>query len=304
MAEDVDVDVAVVIVSFNSAHVISALLDSLAAGLGSLRADVVVVDNGSTDESCAVVSARSDCRLVRASNHGYAAGVNRGVASASPARAILVLNPDTVVHPLAVPRMLDGLRFRGTGIVVPRILDAHGAPSWSLRREPTIARALGLTRTGWGVLSEQVTDPDAYEGTTVVDWATGAALLMSRECYVTLGGWDESFFLYSEETDFCLRARDAGLRTRYVPEAAVSHIGGQSGTSPETHSMQVLNRVRLYRRRHGRLASSVYFAVVLTNEATRVPRGGGPASRRAVRDLLRPRHRPARLGLSAGFLPS
>lgn len=298
------VDVAVVIVSYNSAHVISALLDSLRAGLGDLCADVVVVDNGSTDGSSQMIDARSDCRLVQAANDGYSAGVNAGVNEALDAAAILVLNPDTVLHPMVVPRMLAALNSPATGIVVPKILDEQGKVSMSLRREPTILRASGLTRTGLAALSEQVTDRAAYERSSVVDWATGAALLMSRDCYDRMGGWDESYFLYSEETDFCLRARDAGMETRYLPEAMVTHIGGQSGQSPETNSMLVINRVRLYRRRHGFPASLLYFLVVLINEASRIPRGGGVASLRAVRDLAIPRLRPTPLGASDALIPS
>ncbi|MCZ7627704.1 MAG: glycosyltransferase [Microthrixaceae bacterium] len=58
------------------------------------------------------------------------------------------------------------------------------------------------------------------------DWATGAAMLISAECLAAVGPWDESFFLYSEETDYCLRARDRGFKLRYSPKATATHIGG------------------------------------------------------------------------------
>ncbi len=87
-------DVAVVVVTYNSAAVVGALLDSLPAALDGLAADVVVVDNGSTDDTCAVLAARSDRRLVTAPNAGYAAGINCGLRHARAADAYLVLNPD------------------------------------------------------------------------------------------------------------------------------------------------------------------------------------------------------------------
>lgn len=296
-------DLTVVVVSYNSGHVIERLLDSLPAGLGDVVADVVVVDNGSTDDSVAMLSARSDCTVVRCENHGYAAGINAGVAAAPRTRAILVLNPDVELAPYAVPRMLAALAQPRVGIVAPRVRDDAGNLQFSLRREPTLFRALGLTRTALAVFSEHIGDPKAYDKAHIVDWAMGAALLVSRPCHDAMGGWDESFFLYSEETDFCLRARDGGYATLFVPTAEVRHTGGQSGQSPATHSMQVVNRVRLYRRRHGWLASVGFYVLILANEATRVMRGGGESSRRAVRDLMHPRRRPPELKASGGLIP-
>jgi GT2 family glycosyltransferase len=172
----------------------------------------------------------------------------------------------------------------------------------SLRREPTLPRALGLTRTRLAVFSEYVCDRSAYTRPCTVDWALGAALLMSRECYEALGGWDETYFLYSEETDLALRARDAGLLTRYEPRAVAVHIGGQSGRSHRTHAMQTVNRVRLYRRRHGALASWAYYWLVVANQMSRVPRGRRE-SWHAVVALLSPDRRPAELGCSGGRMP-
>jgi N-acetylglucosaminyl-diphospho-decaprenol L-rhamnosyltransferase len=295
-------DVAVVIVTFNSAHVVGDLLDSLPAALGGVAADVVVVDNGSADETAALVGARADCRLVRSSNGGYAAGINRGVREAIAAEAILVLNPDVRMHPGSVPPLLSALREPDVGIVAPQVRSADGHLQLSLRREPTLLRALGLTRTGLPAFSEYVSSPDAYARPGTADWALGAVLLLSRKCHDLLGGWDESYFLYSEETDLALRAGQAGLRLRYEPRSVATHIGGQSGRDHRTHAMQVINRVRLYRRRHGALASWCYFAVTAASQLSRVPRGH-PESWFAVRALLRPARRPAELGCSARRMP-
>jgi N-acetylglucosaminyl-diphospho-decaprenol L-rhamnosyltransferase len=103
-------DVAVIIVTYNSAHVVGDLLDSLPAALDGLAADVVVVDNGSADETVQVLAERADCRLVRSSNTGYAAGINRGVRAAISAEAILVLNPDVRLHEKSVAPVLGGLQ--------------------------------------------------------------------------------------------------------------------------------------------------------------------------------------------------
>jgi N-acetylglucosaminyl-diphospho-decaprenol L-rhamnosyltransferase len=295
-------DIAVVIVTYNSAHVVGDLLDSLPAALDGLTADVVVVDNGSTDGTAEFLAARAGCRVVCCANTGYAGGINRGVREAMSAEAILVLNPDVRLHERSVPPLLAAAREPNVGIVAPQVRSPQGALELSLRREPTLLRALGLTRTKLAIFSEYVARPSDYARPRDVDWALGAVLLMSRKCYDTLDGWDETYFLYSEETDLALRARDAGLLTRYEPRAVAVHIGGQSGRTHRTHAMQIVNRVRLYRRRHGALASWCYYWLTVANELSRVPRGH-PESWSGALALLRPARRPGELGCSGQRMP-
>ncbi len=296
-------DVAVVVVTHNSAHVVGQLLDSIPAALAGLSADVVIVDSGSTDETRAVLASRREGKVIALSNVGYAGGINVGVRTAQPSEAILVLNPDVVLDPGSVPPLLAAVRLPGVGIAAPQMRSADGSLFYSLRREPTLLRAAGLNWTGIPLLTEKVTDSSAYAAGCDAAWATGAVLLVSRECHEALGGWDESFFLYSEETQLCLEARSRGWRTRYVPEAVVTHLGGESGTSKIIHAMMVVNRVRLYRRRHRVLPGLCYFWLSVASELSWLARGHAE-SWHAVVCLLRPSRRPAELGCSARLLPS
>jgi GT2 family glycosyltransferase len=218
-------DIAVVIVAYNSAHVIGDLLDSLPAALDGLTADVVVVDNGSSDGTAELVAALGACRIVRSANVGYAAGINRGVREAAPAQAILVLNPDVRLHPGSLPPLLAALAEPRVGIAAPRVLTPQGKLHLSLRREPTLPRALGLTRTRLGVFSEYVYDPSAYTRPCTVDWALGAALITSRECYEALGGWDETYFLPV--------AAGTGRRPAHPVRAAGSRGPHRRGVGPK-----------------------------------------------------------------------
>jgi GT2 family glycosyltransferase len=286
--------VDIVIVTYNSAHVIGDLLDSLPAALGNIVANVVIVDNESTDGTVKTLLDREDCRLVQSANVGYAGGINRGVREGSGADAILILNPDVRLLPGSVAPLLASLRLPGTGIAAPRVLSDHGRLEFSLRREPSVLRALGLSRTKRPAFSEYVQEAAAYEHPHAADWAVGAILMISRHCFDVLGGWDESFFLYSEETDFSLRARDAGLCTWYEPRSVAIHIGGGSGRNSRTHAMRAVNRVRLYRRRHGLLASWCFYWLTIASEASWGLRGN-PHARFAVRALLRPSLRPREL---------
>jgi N-acetylglucosaminyl-diphospho-decaprenol L-rhamnosyltransferase len=294
--------VDVVIVTHNSTQVIDDLLDSIPAACEGLTPRTVVVDCGSTDDTCDHVRRRGDCELVATQNVGYAAGINRGVEALAGSGPVLVLNPDVRLHQHAVTELVAALDVPGTAIAAPKVLEPDGQLSFSLRREPSLGRALGLSRTALPGLSEKVTDPAAYADEQVVDWALGAALLVSRECHSLLGGWDESYFLYSEEVDLCLRAHDAGLATRYVPTAVCTHIGGASGRSGRTHAMQVVNRVRLYARRHRSFAAWGYFVLTAARELSWVLRGRAE-SRAGLSCLLLKRRRPAELGCSDRLLP-
>jgi GT2 family glycosyltransferase len=299
----VTADVAIVIVTHNSAHVVGDLLESIPAALDGLQSDVVVVDNASADDTTDTVQRWSCCRLIRSANDGYAAGINRGVREAEPADAILVLNPDVRLKPRAVRILVDALRQPATGIVTPRVFNGDGSLHYSLRREPSLARTIGLTRTRLAAFSEDVNRAEDYERAQVADWAMGAVLVVSRACFEALEGFDESYFLYSEETDFCLRARDRGLLTRYEPRAGAVHLGGESGQSTKTHVMQIVNRVRLYRRRHGAIASFAYLCLTALREATWIRRGG-PRHRAAIAALFQPALRPQELGCSDRLLPT
>lgn len=294
-------DVGVVVVTYNSSEVVTALLDSLPAALAGASARVLVVDNGSADDTVEVVR-RHGTDVLESTNRGYAAGINSGADRMPEVEAILVLNPDVRLEPASVRALLETMRTSRAGIVVPRLRDPEGAVTASLRRRPTLMRATGFGHTGRPLVSETVKVDETYDHRGQVDWATGAVMLIDRRCHEELGGWDESFFLYSEETDFCLRAGERGWPTVYEPDAEAVHVGGGSGRSGRTHAMQIVNRVRLYARDHGAAASWTYYALTIASEASWWVRGN-PHSPAALRALLSRRQRPAELGCEQRLLP-
>jgi N-acetylglucosaminyl-diphospho-decaprenol L-rhamnosyltransferase len=285
--------VTVVVVTFNSADVVPGLLASLPAGLGSLDSTLVVVDNGSSDGTVEVVhSIAPEAVVVRsARNGGYAAGINLAVAQVPDGAAVLVLNPDVRLAPGCVPELVTALRRTGAGIVVPRLDDAEGRLILSRRREPTLRRALadallGAERAGRiADLGEVISDPHGYGHEVPTDWAEGSTQLISARCWAAVGPWDESYFLYSEETDFALRARDAGFATYFVPTARAVHLEGGSAGNPALWRLLVVNRLRLYGRRHGAVATACFWAVLVAREASRAALGKR-TSRAAFRALV------------------
>ena len=296
-------DLAIVIVAYQNADVIAGLLDSIPPAVQQVAARVVVVDNGSTDGTADLVATRAGVMLIRESNRGFAAGINLGVRAAPDATAILVLNADTRLTDSSVMPLLEAVQRPGVGVAAPLVRTPDGQLIHSLRREPNLAGAVGLAHLGARSRSEYLTAPADYAVAHVVDWATGAALCLTRECYDAVGGWDESYFLYSEETDFCLRARDRGFQTVFVPTAEVVHLEGRSGRSATTYAMQEVNRVRLYRRRHGAVKGTIFLLALAVRHLTRYL-AGDAYGRPVAKALLMPSGRPAALHCSSRWLPS
>ncbi|NUT98037.1 MAG: glycosyltransferase, partial [Saccharothrix sp.] len=216
---------AVVIVTYHSAGVVEECLKSVAVALESIPdSRVLVVDNASQDDTVEVVRRVAPWAEVvaRSSNDGFAAGVNAGFAAA-PDCDVLVLNPDVRLRPDAVLLLQAALALPGTGIAAPRLFSADGGQQLSLRRSPNFLRALGEAVVGGEragrveALGEVVTDRRRYETAGVADWVTGAAWLISRDCREATGFLEERYFLYSEETEYMLRAGDRGFVVRYEP---------------------------------------------------------------------------------------
>jgi GT2 family glycosyltransferase len=304
--------VAVLVVTWNSAGVLPDFLASLPAGMDGVGYRLVVADNDSADGTVGVLRALApDATVVQTGrNAGYAAGVNAALAATASweagLRAALVCNPDVRMRQGCAKSLVDALGERlpdgaEVGVSVPLLYDADGATVVrSLRRRPSVLRAFGEAVIGnrragrFPALGELVTAPAAYAAATRADWATGALMALSGAVLEACGPWDESFFLYSEETEFCLRAGDRGFATRLEPAASAVHVGGQSRVSPVLWTLLVLNRVRLHRRRNGAVAGAAFWAAVLLRETSRAALGKAP-SRAAARALLSPvrlRERP------------
>ncbi len=295
--------IAVVIVTYNSADLIDRCLDSLVAGCRGVKlVEVIISDNASSDQTLARAGQHVDnipLRILRlAHNAGYAAGINAAVATLDPrVEAVLVLNPDITVRPGAVRVLVDALREPSRGIAVPKLLNPDGSLQLSLRRLPTVTRAFveavigGDRAARVGSLGERIANPRLYDRQGPACWATGAAMLISVDVWRDIGPWDESFLLYSEETDFALRARDRGWQLWFEPAAVMEHIGGENvTTNPALFALLAVNRVRLFRQRNGHLRGAAYHAAVALGEAIRAAAGRRTA-RAAVVALVRPSRR-------------
>lgn len=262
-----------VVVSYNVRDLLLACVASLIAAreAGEL-AEIVVVDNGSSDGSAGAVRSRfPGIRVIDAPNRGYGAGANRGIeVTVSP--YVLVLNPDTVVPLGAVRTMTDYLDAHPwTAVVGPRLRHPDGTIQSSRRRFPTrltpIFESTALEE--WWPDNPWVRRYRMTGGEEDIsqecDWIVGAAMLARREAIEHVGCFDESFWMYSEEVEWCWRFRSHGWRVAYVPNAEIMHYEGASSAQdiPRRQVEFDTSRVRLMRVMYGPRWAGVVRRVLL-----------------------------------------
>lgn len=223
----VEPQVAVVIPSWNSATLLPALLESLAADPEEV--EILVVDNGSRDGTLDLLRERGIPHLALPRNIGFAAAMNRGVAETA-APLILGLNADTVVVPGAIAMLAAALvADPGLGGVQPRILQLEGKAPGESNEAVLYSAGMALTTDG------RAFEAGAGEVQSTV-WlrereifgVCGAACLLRRELFVELGGYDQSYVSFYEDVDLNVRARIAGWSFAYIPKAIVWHAGNTS----------------------------------------------------------------------------
>ncbi len=247
--------VAVVIVNFNTGEYLTRCLASLSPFQADGSIEVVVIDNASGDGSArAAVTAHPWVRLIENPTNEYLSPAwNRG-ARDTTAPFLLFLNPDTEWWMGSPADLAEVARmYPNTGIVGPMIRDPDGRPFASGRKFPSVADAVGhafvspFTRDNpWTRRYEM----EGWDRTTdrVVDWVSGACMLMPREAFEAVGGFDEAFPLYAEELDVATRLRDAGRTVRFTPTVEVLHeVGVSTGGDRRPHRLVVMHSSSLYR---------------------------------------------------------
>ena len=250
---------SIVIVNWNTAALLRDCLASLPAACGDVTREVLVVDNASRDGSAALVRREFPAVTVLepGANLGFAAGNNRALPRCR-GDFVLLLNPDTVCPPGSLARLVDfARRTPGLGAAGPRLVDADGRPTitWGWFPAPRhhwlgfVDPARRLAFAGWGERVVHVPRPD--EPSRRVDYVAGACLLMPRAALERVGPLDERFFLYFEETDWCRRAKDAGLAVWYCAECEVVHLEGRAAATVSDFSLrQFQHSYRLFLRKH------------------------------------------------------
>lgn len=268
-------DLSVLIVNWNVAPLLRQCLASIIASPGvtldpaqpGIHTELIVVDNASSDESRAMLEREFPEVQVIANdtNVGFTRANNQGLRAAR-GRAVLFLNPDTELIGDALRTMMRYLEDHpDVGVVGPQLRYSDGRVQSSRRRFPTLATAFlesTLLQQWWPdnavarryYLADR---PDDQEQD--VDWVMGACFLVRRQTIDQVGGFDERFFMYSEELDWCRRARAAGWRVVYLPTAQVVHHEGKSSEQAVAarHIHFNTSKVLYFRKYHGRAAAEL-----------------------------------------------
>ncbi len=279
-------DLSVIIVSWNVRELLKRCLLSLrqqttddrqpkdgSSEIGRLSSEIWIVDNASSDGTVDMLREEfPDVRVIpNSENVGFTRGNNQALAVAQ-GRYLFLLNPDTELRPRALHALIDYADAHPrAGIIGPQLFYGDGTPQSSHRRFPTLATAfLESTKLQqWFPRNRALTryymldTPD--DATQEVDWVNGSALFVRREVYDQIGGFDEVFFMYSEELDWCYRAKQAGWQVVYLPTAQVTHYEGKSSEQVVAardiyfHS----SKIRFFRKYRGVLVAEFLRAFLL-----------------------------------------
>jgi N-acetylglucosaminyl-diphospho-decaprenol L-rhamnosyltransferase len=247
-------DLAVVIVNFNTGAYLERCLASVFARMGDADLDVLVIDNASRDGShTAAVTTHPRARLIENGTNVFLSPAwNQGIRE-TDAPFLLLLNPDAEVWRGTLADLVRIAREHPrVGLVGPMMRDPDGTVYPSGRPFPSMTDAVGHAFLGPFVPTNAFTRRYHLEGwdrTTerVVDWVSGACMLLRREALEQVGLFDENFLLYGEELDIATRLRDGGWRTLFTPEVEVLHeIGVSTGRSRRTLLMHSSSIYRYY----------------------------------------------------------
>jgi N-acetylglucosaminyl-diphospho-decaprenol L-rhamnosyltransferase len=285
--------VSVVIVSYGSRESLALCLPSLERCRARVPLEVIIVDNASVDGTAEWVRTHHGWveLIASESNEGFARGVARGTRRARGG-LLLVLNPDCEVSPEGLERLLrESEEHPRLAAAAPALQDGSGRPTRSCGRFPTLwslvcdhlGLASWLPRTA--LFGGYKYGERPAETLRVVDWASGAALLIPRAAWERVGEFDRDLFMYMEDVDWCRRAAALGLEVRHVPEAVFVHVGQRSSSQVphETYLHNLRARVHYFRKHHGRRAAGAARAILRASLVAKwivaVARGGRARAR-------------------------
>ncbi|MEW5868446.1 MAG: glycosyltransferase family 2 protein [Chloroflexota bacterium] len=278
---------SILIVSWNTRTLLEACLDSVRRELHAspgLESEIIVVDNASSDGSLEMIQqGYPECPLIaNKHNRGFGAANNQAAAAAQ-GDFLLLLNPDTLLHPGLIAGLVEHLeKHPELGAVGPRVLNPDGSLQSSAHPTPT------LFREAWRLfhldnLAPISQYPAKFFETSLarpVDILKGACILLRRAALQGEKLFDERFFMYSEEVDLCLRLRQAGWQIHWLPTVSLVHYGGQSTQQiPEQMFLELYrNKVKFFRKHYGDGTAWIYKTLLFLAALPRCSLGLLPSS--------------------------
>jgi GT2 family glycosyltransferase len=269
-------DLSIIIVNWNTRDLLADCLDSIAANAPTYSYEIIVVDNASADESVAMVKAQFPHVMLieNNGNPGFAQANNQAIARSS-GRYVLLLNPDTVVLPEALDKLIDFMdRYPLAGAAGSRLFSADGSLQTSCYPYPTLFRELWRLShlDAIRLIAEYDMSSWSVDAPREVEAVQGSCLMLRRKALDQVGLLDENFFMYSEEVDLCLRIRQGGWPLYWVPQSRVIHYGGQSSklVADEMFLQLYRGKVQYFRKHTQPVVVALYKLVLLVAALARV----------------------------------
>lgn len=274
-------DLSVIIVNYNAQHFLQLCLDALQDALKSINAEVIVIDNVSSDDSCTIIKQSYPwIKLIEnTENVGFGRANNQGAAIAK-GRHLLILNPDTIVTESCLKKSLSLLdNDAGLGAIGVKMLDGSGhyLPE-SKRGLPTPAvafyKAFGLTRLfpKSKTFARYYLGHLSHEDNHEVEVLAGAYMMIPAKVYKQCGGFDEDFFMYGEDIDLSYRITKHGYRLFYLAEAPIIHFKGESTLRDAAWAKRFYGAMDLFSQKHfaekGRLLNRLMQWGIKLHQAT------------------------------------
>jgi hypothetical protein len=266
-------EILVILLNFRTPEMTLRAAETALRELEDLPGELLVIDNGSGDDSFDVIDSAARARgwygsgkfrlIASQHNGGFGAGMNigfrTGLSDGRKPGFYYLLNSDAFPEPGAVRVLRDFLtKHPRAGMAGSFLRGPDGEPHRTAFRFPSVAGEFeGAVRTGIvsRLFSKSIVAMEIPKQETRVDWTAGASLMIRRELIDEIGGFDETFFLYFEETDLCHRATNAGWTTHYLPQSEVVHIGSASTgmkTWARTPPYWFDSRLHYFVKTHGR----------------------------------------------------
>lgn len=220
--------VSIIILSYNTKNLLRDCLSSIFKTAKNIPFEVIVLDNASSDGSSEMVKKEFGqvVSIEQQENVGFAKGVNTASKKAK-GEYLLLVNSDTQILEGSIGEMVDYMqKNEKAGVLGGRLQDSHG----------TVEKSFGGFPTLLSVLFDQKKVDEAVVGERNVDWVNGGFMLLRKSLFVKLGGFDERFFMYVEDMDFCYRVKKEGYLVVWLPQALVTHVG--QGSSNRSFAIQ------------------------------------------------------------------
>lgn len=225
------IDVSICIVTYNSQDFIEACINSIKEKTASVKYEILVIDNNSNDSTISKIEKLSDIKLIKnTSNLGFARAANI-ISKEAKGKYILFLNPDTILKNNAIEELFqtaenntDSVLFGG------KILNAENKYVYSFGYLPTLKNLILINSQKTNYIKQQKVNINKEQNTEII---TGCCFLIRKDIFHLLDGFDEEFFMYYEEIDFCQRLKNNNYKVLYTPKAHIIHYISKSRESME-----------------------------------------------------------------------